>query len=77
VRALRVCAAVICVEWGGGIEAGCGAAPLTVGVICFWQKAKLAAAAAKSEEDMASWKREGDAPWQKSDEGTVQGQTAL
>jgi hypothetical protein len=53
--------------------------PLTVGSFIFgaWQKAKLAAAAAKSEEDLAAWKREGDAPWQKSDEGTVQGQTAL
>ena len=53
--------------------------PLTVGSFFFgaWQKAKLAAAAAKSEEDLAAWKREGDAPWQKSDEGTVQGQTAL
>ena len=61
------------------MEQGQVVAPLTLGLFFFgaWQKAKLAAAAAKSEEDMASWKREGDAPWRKSDEGTVQGHTAL
>jgi uncharacterized membrane protein (DUF4010 family) len=31
------------------------------------QKGALAAAAAQSEKDMASWKREGDAPWQSTD----------
>lgn len=30
-----------------------------------WQKGKLVEAAGKSEEDMASWNREGDAPWKK------------
>ena len=32
------------------------------------QKGKLAEAAALSEEHMASWKREGDAPWHKGKE---------
>lgn len=47
-----------------------------------WQKGKLAEAAAKSEADMASWNREGDAPWKKgdsdqqSDQGAVQGKAS-